>query len=81
MIKKIIKSLVKTIKLEEKDLKEEEMNVAFFSSRYFMLYLEIYNRIHIFCKYFFCQIGIKIIGKNNIYTNINFNDDNIIFFN
>ena len=41
-IKKDIKnSLFKIIQKEEKDLKAEEMNISFFSSKYFLYYLEI----------------------------------------
>ena len=40
----------------------------------------IEHRIHIiFANIFFAKLAK--IGKNNMYTNINFNDDNFIFFN
>jgi len=42
--KEIIHSLVKIIREEEKNLKEDEMNVSFFSGKYFMYYLNIYNQ-------------------------------------
>lgn len=42
--KEIIKSLVKTIKKEEKELKENEMNISFFSGKFFSYFLDIYNQ-------------------------------------
>ena len=42
--REIVKSLFQTIKKEEKKLKEEELNVAFFSSKFFLFFLNIYNQ-------------------------------------
>ena len=42
--KEIVKSLFQTIKKEEIKLKEEEMNVSFFSSKFFLFFLNIYNQ-------------------------------------
>ena len=42
--KEIIKSLLKTIRNEEKDLKENDMNISFFSGKFFLYYLDIYNQ-------------------------------------
>ena len=42
--KAIINSLLKTIKKEEKNLKENEMNISFFSGKFFLYYLDIYNQ-------------------------------------
>ena len=42
--KEIIKSLLKTIKKEENDLTEKEMNISFFSGKFFLYYLDIYNQ-------------------------------------
>ena len=42
--KEIVKSLFQTIKKEEIKLKEEEMNVPFFSSKFFLFFLNIYNQ-------------------------------------
>lgn len=42
--KEIVKSLFQTIKKEEIKLKEEEMNVSFFSSKFFLFLLNIYNQ-------------------------------------